>query len=67
MSCQLVGCAATGRPRAPALREKVIYGSRDGQSDPKTSREAFHFLHAQYPNRPEAQRTRYCFREPQTR
>ena len=45
----------------PALLEKLVYASRYGPSDTKTSRAAFQLLHQQYPNSPEAQRTRYYY------
>jgi hypothetical protein len=45
----------------PALLEKLVYASRYGPSDTKTSRAAFQLLHAQYPNSPEAMRTQYYF------
>ncbi len=45
----------------PALLERLVYASRYGQGDTATSRAAFLLLHKQYPNSPEAQRTRYYF------
>jgi hypothetical protein len=45
----------------PALLEKLVYSSRYGPNDTKTSRAAFQLLHQQYPNSPEAQRTRYFY------
>ena len=45
----------------PALLEKLVYASRYGANDPATSRRAFLMLHRQYPNSPEARRTRYFF------
>ena len=45
----------------PALLEKLVYASRYGPNDTKTSHAAFQLLHQQYPNSPEAQRTRYYY------
>lgn len=45
----------------PALLEKLVRASRYGPSDTDMSRKAFQLLHQQYPNSPEARRTRYYY------
>lgn len=45
----------------PALLEKLVHASRYGPKDTKASHAAFQLLHQQYPNSPEAQRTRYYY------
>lgn len=45
----------------PALLEKLVWESRRGMRHTPTSRAAFQLLHKQYPNSPEAQRTRHYY------
>lgn len=45
----------------PAILEKLVWASRRGANHTPTSRAAFQLLHKQYPNSPEALRTRYYF------